>query len=225
MTRWWEIGGGARSQTYDERWRQMEQSGRWVHGEADLVCWFEPRTVLDAGCGTGRVAVELHRRGLEVVGVDVDPQMLGQARGKTPEVTWIEADLVDVNAVSALQASTLQGATEMSRRPYPQDQVDVDSVSALQASTDGGFDLVVMAGNVMVFVDVGSEPLVVANMARHLVPGGRLVSGFQLMSGRLTLADYDRYAADAGMVLEHRWATWERSEYANGDYAVSVHRL
>ena len=40
---------------------------------------FEPTTVLDAWCGTGRVAVELARRGVRVVGVDVDASMLATA--------------------------------------------------------------------------------------------------------------------------------------------------
>ena len=42
------------------------------------------RTVLDAGCGTGRVAIELARRGLDVVGLDADPGMLSSARAKAP---------------------------------------------------------------------------------------------------------------------------------------------
>ncbi len=41
--------------------------------------------VLDAGCGTGRVAIELARRGYETVGVDVDPDLLARARDKAPD--------------------------------------------------------------------------------------------------------------------------------------------
>ena len=36
--------------------------------------------VLDAGCGTGRVGIELARRGFEVTGTDIDPAMLAAAR-------------------------------------------------------------------------------------------------------------------------------------------------
>lgn len=46
----------------------------------DLVA-LEPRDVLDAGCGTGRVAVALAARGLSVLGVDTDPRMAAVARG------------------------------------------------------------------------------------------------------------------------------------------------
>lgn len=38
-------------------------------GEADFVAHLEPTTLLDAGCGTGRVAIELAGRGVEIVGV------------------------------------------------------------------------------------------------------------------------------------------------------------
>ncbi|MDQ5854995.1 MAG: SAM-dependent methyltransferase, partial [Actinomycetota bacterium] len=51
---------------YDARWRRMEAAGANPHGEADFVFSYGPRSVLDAGCGTGRVAIELARRGLDV---------------------------------------------------------------------------------------------------------------------------------------------------------------
>jgi SAM-dependent methyltransferase len=49
--------------------------------------------VLDAGCGTGRVAIELARRGVDVVGVDVSPALLETARSLAPDLEWIEHDL------------------------------------------------------------------------------------------------------------------------------------
>ena len=51
------------------------------------------RVVLDAGCGTGRVAIELARRGYDTVGIDVEPSMLDAARAKAPELEWILGDL------------------------------------------------------------------------------------------------------------------------------------
>lgn len=78
---------------YDQRWRDMEAAGRNTHGEADLVMTYAPRTVLDAGCGTGRVSIELARRGVEVVGVDLDPDLLDRARAYAPEIEWHLDDL------------------------------------------------------------------------------------------------------------------------------------
>jgi SAM-dependent methyltransferase len=66
-----------------------------MHGEATFVEGLGVRSVLDAGCGTGRVAIELARRGFDVVGVDADPGMLSAARAKAPDLEWVLADLSD----------------------------------------------------------------------------------------------------------------------------------
>ena len=78
---------------YDARYDERAAAGENVHGEADFVMRYAPRSVLDAGCGTGRVARELARRGVEVVGVDLDPDMLATARRRSPELQWVQADL------------------------------------------------------------------------------------------------------------------------------------
>jgi SAM-dependent methyltransferase len=95
-SRWSNAPGVLRGAAYDERWARMEAAGLSIHGEADFVGRFEPASALDAGCGTGRVAIELARRGVDVVGVDLDPPMIAAARAKAPELTWVEADLCGV---------------------------------------------------------------------------------------------------------------------------------
>src|SRR5690242_5009291 len=60
----------------------------------------EPGTVLEIGCGTGRLTLPLARAGHVVTGVDLSPAMLARARSKLaaepPEVrarvTLLEAD-------------------------------------------------------------------------------------------------------------------------------------
>ena len=81
-----------------------------------------------------------------------------------------------------------------------------------------------MAGNVMIFVDPGSEGRVLDGLGAQLVPGGLLVAGFQVRVDRVSLDEYDRLAAAAGFALVGRWATWDRAPFVGGDYAVSVHR-
>ncbi len=186
----WRDSDVPRGVAYDRRFDDLAASGVDVHGEAALVTSYRPATVLDAGCGTGRVAIELARRGHDVVGTDVDPAMLEAARAKAPDLTWIEADLTD---------PTLDlGRT---------------------------FDLVVMAGNVLIFVPPGSEGEAIATAARHLAPGGHLVAGYSLRPGGLQPHRHDAHANAAGLELEDRWSTWDRHPYAPGnDYAVSVHR-
>lgn len=98
MSRWNERDDVPRGDDYDARWRALEASGASIHGEADLLCHLlASGSILDAGCGTGRVAIELHRRGFDVVGVDLDPGMLDAARRKEPVVPWVLGDLVDVD--------------------------------------------------------------------------------------------------------------------------------
>lgn len=94
---------------YDERWRRMAATGANPHGEADFVCSYGPRSVLDGGCGTGRVAIELARRGLHVVGIDLDLEMISLARAKAPELTWVHADLAELALPTRFDVVVLAG--------------------------------------------------------------------------------------------------------------------
>jgi SAM-dependent methyltransferase len=190
----WQRSEVPRGDDYDARWRKLAASGQNVHGEADLVESILRESggtaVLDAGCGTGRVAIELAGRGFSVVGVDADAHMLAAATSKAPELTWVEADLAD-----------------------------------LGSAVPGPFDLALLAGNVMIFLEPGTEARTLAALADRLAPGGLLVAGFSVRADRLTLERYDRLAGDAGLEPASRWATWAGEPFDGGDYAVSVHRL
>jgi SAM-dependent methyltransferase len=201
MSTRWSGTDAPRGDEYDARWRRLAAQGQNVHGEADLVEWllrrFGGQRVLDAGCGTGRVAIELAARGFEVVGVDVDRAMLDAARAKAPALAWVERDLAALG----------------------------DPVGGSDALGGVQFDLVVTAGNVMIFLEPGTEAAVVAALCGRLREGGLLVAGFQLTPGRLALADYDHHAAQSGLELVERWSTWDRAPFTDGDYAVSVHQV
>jgi 2-polyprenyl-3-methyl-5-hydroxy-6-metoxy-1,4-benzoquinol methylase len=190
----WQKATGASGADYDAKFRALEHAGQDVHGEADFVASFGVTSVIDAGCGTGRVAIELARRGIHVIGVDRERNMLRSAQAKAPHLTWCLADL----------------ATVQLNDPTANDQPQL-------------FEAVVMAGNVMIFIDPGTTLAVMINLARYLCPGGLLISGFQLHQG-LGLDTYDDYANQAGLQLKERWATWERKAWHDAcDYAVSVH--
>jgi SAM-dependent methyltransferase len=193
MSSRWQRTAAPRGDTYDARWRRLAAGGQNIHGEADLIqgllVEFGGTRVLDAGCGTGRVAIELAARGFAVIGVDADPGMLAVARTKAPGLRWIEADIADATT-----------------------------------QLDDTFDAIVLAGNVMIYLEPGSEGRVLDELGGCLAPGAVLVAGFTLRPDRLSLADYDRHAEAAGLLLVDRWATWDRAPFADGDYAVSVHR-
>ena len=197
----WGVSDDARGRDYDRRVAAVAATGKDMHGEAAFMEALGVRSVLDGGCGTGRVAIELARRGLEVVGIDADPGMLSAARAKAPGLEWIMADLSDFTLPPAEKAAA--------DGPGPR-----------------RFDAAVLAGNVMIFVVPGTEGAVLERVAAHLHPGGLLVAGFQLVAGRIDIERYDGLAAAAGLTLSDRFATWDRQPWIpGGDYAVSVHRL
>ena len=187
----WQNSDVPRGSEYDRRFEGLAAAGMDMHGEADLVASYAPKSVLDAGCGTGRVAIELNRRGHAVVGVDLDDRMLEAARAKAPDLIWVQGDL------------TAPG-------------LDLDGQT---------FDVVVMAGNVLIFVPPGSEEQVIENAARWLRPGGHLITGYSLEPDGFGPRHHDVLAARAGLVLQDRWSTWDKHPSEPGDrYAVAVHR-
>ena len=147
--------------------------------------------ILDAGCGTGRVAIELANRGFNVEGTDVDAAMIGRAASKRPDLAWHLGSLADISLATT-------------------------------------FALVVMAGNVILFVDPAERERAIKNISAHIEPGGILVAGFQLQRGdgrRVSLAQWDTWTLAAGLPLVERRATWNDEPWTlNCDYAVSVHQ-
>ncbi|HET7532233.1 MAG TPA: class I SAM-dependent methyltransferase [Nocardioidaceae bacterium] len=199
-TRWSQIGGVS-GEEYAARFAELARTGADMHGEASFCAAILPpgARVLDAGCGTGRVAIRLDELGFSCVGVDVDESMLAVARRAAPQVPWHRADL------ATLTPADLAGAA--------------------------GFDLVVMAGNVVPLLAEGTVGRSVAALAALLRPGGLLVAGFGLDPAHLPprcpvtpLEEYDGAARSAGLSLRARYSTWDGAPFDPAEgYAVSVH--
>jgi 2-polyprenyl-3-methyl-5-hydroxy-6-metoxy-1,4-benzoquinol methylase len=188
-TRWLSETKEGHSQWYIERFRKLAADGADLTGEARLADAMLPRgaRVLDAGCGTGRIAAALHERGHTVVGVDVDPELIEAARTDYPGPRYLVGDLSELDL----------GET---------------------------FDGAVLAGNVMVFVAPGTESEVLRRVGAHVVPDGFVVAGFHT-NRHLALADFDTAVGEAGLRVEHRFATWDlRAWHDAADFAVSVLR-
>ena len=134
---------------YQARFDALAQKGLDVHGEATFVQTLGPASVLDAGCGTGRVAIELARRGIDVVGADVDPSMIAEARRRGPDLVWWEADLVDLALGRRFDVVVLAGNVPLFARPGTQDalvaacasHVAVDGALVAGFQTDQGYAL------------------------------------------------------------------------------------
>ncbi len=176
---------------YEARFAKSAAEGKNIHGEVDALDrlrtehgWSAP-TVLDAGCGTGRIALELASRGWFVNAVDSDPDMIALAVAKSTEIVWDHGDLATI---------------DLGQR----------------------FDVVLMAGNILLFVHEGTEPAILTNMAKHLDGNGFLVAGFSLRE--FTLAQYEQWCHRSGLEQVHQWSTWDGDPYQDGDYIVSIHQ-
>ena len=87
---------------------------------------------MDAGCGTGRVGRELARRGLDIVGVDIDPEMLDTARRKAPGVDWRLADLATVDLSRSFDAIVMAGNVMIFLKPGTESVVVANMARHLQ---------------------------------------------------------------------------------------------
>jgi SAM-dependent methyltransferase len=195
-TRWATLSAGSTGADYAARFSALAASGQDVHGEARFCAGLlpPPATVLDAGCGTGRVAIKLAELGYRCTGIDLDASMLAEARRTAPELDWLLGDLLDLahdrqydlvvaagNVIPLLAPGTLAAA-----------------VANLAAA-------------------VGPDGLLVAGFgldASHLPRGCPVTS----------LAEYDAATESAGLTKLRRHPGWQPQAGPVTGYAVSVHR-
>ena len=87
------------SQWYIDRFRAMAARGDDLAGEARMIDAMVPRgaRVLDAGCGTGRVGGALAASGHDVTGVDLDPELIEEARRNFADPRWQVGDLSELD--------------------------------------------------------------------------------------------------------------------------------
>lgn len=114
---------------------------------------------------------------------------------------------------------------------HPGPSFAVADLSELTLADLGGeaVDLVVCAGNVMVFVAPGTEPQVIENLCAVTRKGGRVAIGFR----REETYPFEQYDADLADLesrgiarVEHRFATWHLDPFTEGsDFAVTVLRV
>ncbi|MBA0126426.1 class I SAM-dependent methyltransferase [Haloechinothrix sp. YIM 98757] len=200
MSRWADQVGEGHGARYASRFADLAESGVDVHGEARFCASLVPEgsRVLDAGCGTGRVAAWLAEHGYDCVGVDLDASMLAEAERSTPTVPWVRGDLATLDlAEHGIEAGF---------------DLVVAAGNVIPLVAQGSEHVVVrrLAGHLR------SGGLLVAGFgldAAHL----------PLAEPTVTLADYDTWCRDAGLELRDRYATWDGDPYDGGGYAVSVH--
>ncbi|MFD6567838.1 class I SAM-dependent methyltransferase [Micromonospora profundi] len=193
-TRWATDTDPEHSQWYIDRFRKLAAEGADLAGEARLV---------DA----------LVAPGSRILDAGSGTGRVGAAlaeRGHT--VVGVDADPA---LVAAAQAD------------YPGPRWLVADLAELDLPALGEvepFDAAVLAGNVLAFVAVGTEPEVLRRIAGLLRPDGVLAVGFGTERG-YPLTAFDADAVAAGLRLEHRFATWDLRPWRDdADFAVSVLR-
>lgn len=184
---------------YAARFAALAESGSDVHGEANFCTKLAPARsrVLDAGCGTGRVAIRLAELGYACVGVDSDRAMLEVAQRASADVDWNLLDLVDVASLDDSFELIVAAGNVMPLLAAGTEQGVLSGLASL-LSADGVF--------------VTGFGLDVAHLPLDEVP--------------FRLSQYDAWCRDAGLELVARYATWAAEPFLDegGGYAVSVHR-
>lgn len=198
-TRWQRIAraqaGADYAATYAERFERMAARGQDVHGEAALVTRLvePPARVLDAGCGTGRIAVRLDELGYAVVGVDVDESMLAVARAGAPGLDWRAGDLSTFDLGETFDLVLLAG----------------NILPLLEPGTLGA-----VAERLAAHLAPGGAVVCGFGLDAAHLPGDCPVT---------LLAEVDAAFAAAGLVAAGRWSTWDGEAYDDGGYVVTRH--
>ncbi|WP_435198854.1 class I SAM-dependent methyltransferase [Janibacter sp. GS2] len=197
-TRWSEVSGGIdAAHSYQRRFDELVEQGADINGEARFVTGLRPAParILDAGCGTGRIATTLTALGHDVVGVDADPAMIEVARARDDVTRFVHADLADL-ALSgqAFDIVLLAGNVV----PFVADGTLVDVLRRMHEHLT--LDGVLVAGWSL----PGNQP------------GG---------AAAVSTEAYERAAFAAGLVLVTRYASWDAEQWpGDGSYALTLHR-
>jgi SAM-dependent methyltransferase len=185
-----------RGKDYAARFAALAAQGTDIHGEATLCASLvdSGARVLDAGCGTGRVAIRLAELGYDCVGVDMDASMLAVAQASSTAVTWHHRDLANLGDLGA--------AFDLI--------VAAGNVIPLLAA---GTEATVLGGLAAALSDDGLLLTGFGLDAAHL----------PLDEAPFGVADYDAWCGAAGLTMLDRFSTWTRDPYVDGGgYAVTL---
>jgi SAM-dependent methyltransferase len=113
---------------------------------------------------------------------------------------------------------------EAAEADHPGPRWLVGDLAELDLGDEEPFAGAVLAGNVMVFLAPGTEADVLRRVSAHVQPDGFVVTGFHT-NRELSLDAFDGAVEEAGLRLEHRFATWDlKAWHDEADFAVSVLR-
>lgn len=196
---------------------------------------------LEFGVGTGRLAIPLAARGIDVVGVDISPEMLAELAAKPggDRVTTILGDMTTVQVDREFPLVYI-AFSSIFVLPTQQAQVQFFRNAAAHLRPGGRFVLetmVVSGGDqrTLRVATVDSDRLVLS--AGILDPVTSYYNGtwvvleptgmsfFPVQGRNLTHAEMDLMAQLAGLTPESRWGDWNRGPFtAESRLHISVYR-
>ena len=89
----------AKRSSWDTELYEAQHGFVWKYGE-ELIQLLDPKPgerILDLGCGTGQLTQKIAERGVDVVGLDASPEMIGQARQNFPSLRFVLQDAVKMS--------------------------------------------------------------------------------------------------------------------------------
>ncbi|MFI8569075.1 class I SAM-dependent methyltransferase [Rhodococcus sp. NPDC078407] len=222
-----------------------------AYGELDSLCAFvvgrlpANGRVLEYGVGTGRVALPLAERGVEVTGIDVSEEMLAVLKKKDPDgrISCASVDFIDDRVAGTYNAVLLVINTFFVAQSLDQ-QVRIFENAAANLEADGFFVLETL--NPASYHAL-SEP---KTDVRHLAEDAVMIDHYivdqaqQILLSRHTLldggapettthvvryafpAEIDAVARIAGFELVERFSSWRGSPYVHGSpRSIAVYKV
>lgn len=242
-TRWTAITSANpdHSRWYIERFEKMRAAGVDLDGEARTCDAIAPRgaRIIDAGCGPGRTAIELARRGHAVIGLDIDPQLIEEANraaaaaqvaaATTSKRRGTDGEANTPAQVEALATGCQAEADIAVSLPQPDAlwqpgcaRFAVANICDPYPAGVNNADLIVCAGNVMTFLEDVGPRLALTQFAAALGPSGRVIIGFGTQRG-YPVAAFEQDCQAAGLRITQRFATWQLEPWSEAaDFLVAI---
>jgi SAM-dependent methyltransferase len=231
---------------YGARW--AEHYDEWHKGLMDdegavaaLADFAAGGPALEFGVGTGRLAVPLAERGVDVTGVDISPEMLAKLKEKSSAVTVVEADMATVslerefavafiafNSIFILetQEEQVELFRNAARHLRPGGRFVLETVVVKPPSPDQGKLSVVHVEADQVILSGGTTDPVTGNYRGTWMVVSPDGTKFYPQGGRsCTHFELDLMARLAGLEREDRWGDWKGTPFGpKSELHVSIYR-